>query len=105
MSGLVIGVSLVMTSAHLNGFAFPQLELTPDAVVVETLGPVWLCRWWWSVLPAFTAKQKEVAIEMAEEAISEANTLPTKRRSEGRLSIVLDQANWIQRVYKVFRFI
>ena len=29
-SGLVIGVSLVMTSAHLDGFQFPLLELTPD---------------------------------------------------------------------------
>ncbi|MCW1889129.1 hypothetical protein OK016_02505 [Vibrio chagasii] len=35
-SGLVIGVSLVMTSAHLDGFEFPQLVLTPEAVVVET---------------------------------------------------------------------
>ncbi|MCZ8500639.1 methyl-accepting chemotaxis protein [Vibrio lentus] len=93
-SGLVIGVSLVMTSAHLNGFAFPQLELTPDAVVVETWSGVIMPLVVICIAQAFTAKQKEVAIEMAEDAISESQHVANQAtQSEGRLSIVLDQAN------------
>ena len=46
------------------------------------------------IAQAFTAKQKEVAIEMAEEAISESQQVANKAtQSEGRLSVVLDQAN------------
>ena len=93
-SGLVIGVSLVMTSAHLNGFAFPQLELTPDAVVAETWSGVIMPLVVICIAQAFTAKQKEVAIEMAEDAISESQHVANQAtQSEGRLSIVLDQAN------------
>ncbi|MBT9240567.1 methyl-accepting chemotaxis protein [Vibrio splendidus] len=93
-SGLVIGVSLVMTSAHLNGFAFPLLELTPDAVVVETWSGVIMPLVVICIAQAFTAKQKEVAIEMAEDAISESQHVANQAtQSEGQLSIVLDQAN------------
>ncbi|KZX67928.1 chemotaxis protein [Vibrio sp. HI00D65] len=93
-SGLVIGVSLVMTSAYLNGFTFPQLVLTPEAVVVETWSGVIMPLVVICIAQAFTAKQKEVAIEMAEQAISESQQVANKAtQSEGRLSVVLDQAN------------
>lgn len=93
-SGLVIGVSLVMTSGHLNGFTFPQLVLTPEAVVVETWSGVIMPLVVICIAQAFTAKQKEVAIEMAEQAISESQQVANKAtQSEGRLSVVLDQAN------------
>ncbi|CAK2151477.1 methyl-accepting chemotaxis protein [Vibrio crassostreae] len=93
-SGLVIGVSLMMTSAHLNGFEFPQLVLTPQAVVVETWSGVIMPLVVICIAQAFTAKQKEVAIEMAEEAISESQQIANQAtQSEGRLSVVLDQAN------------
>ena len=93
-SGLVIGVSLVMTSAHLDGFEFPQLVLTPEAVVVETWSGVIMPLVVICIAQAFTAKQKEVAIEMAEDAISESQQVANQAtQSEGRLSVVLDQAN------------
>ncbi|MEZ8283767.1 chemotaxis protein [Vibrio splendidus] len=93
-SGLVIGVSLMMTSAHLEGFEFPQLLLTPEAVVVETWSGVIMPLVVICIAQAFTAKQKEVAIEMAEDAISESQHVANQAmQSEERLSVVLDQAN------------
>lgn len=94
-SGLVIGVSLVMTSAHLDGFEFPQLVLTPEAVVVETWSGVIMPLVVICIAQAFTAKQKEVAIEMAEDAISESQQVANQANSNSEslqdVSVHLEQ--------------
>ncbi|MGF1754268.1 methyl-accepting chemotaxis protein [Vibrio makurazakiensis] len=93
-SVLVIGVSIVMTYSHLNGATFPTLELSPNAIIVETWSGVVMPLVVICIAQAFTAKQKEVAIELAEQAKAASQTIAAKAtQSEAQLTVVLDQAN------------
>ncbi|MFV8406441.1 methyl-accepting chemotaxis protein [Vibrio harveyi] len=93
-SALVIVLSAVMTYQHVSGFGFPQLVLSESAQRVEI--------WSGTVLPlvviciaqAFTAKQRDIAIESAEKAKAESE-LVAQKATEGelRLAEVLEQAN------------
>ncbi|ELH7809618.1 chemotaxis protein [Vibrio harveyi] len=93
-SALVIALSAVMTYQHVSGFGFPQLVLSESAQRVEI--------WSGTVLPlvviciaqAFTAKQRDIAIESAEKAKAESE-LVAQKATEGelRLAEVLEQAN------------
>ncbi|HDM8152257.1 TPA: chemotaxis protein [Vibrio harveyi] len=93
-SALVIVLSAVMTYQHVSGFGFPQLLLSESAQRVEI--------WSGTVLPlvviciaqAFTAKQRDIAIESAEKAKAESE-LVAQKATEGelRLTEVLEQAN------------
>ncbi|MCW0468996.1 hypothetical protein OH492_07780 [Vibrio chagasii] len=54
-------------------------------------------------MPSFTAKRKEVAIEMAEDAISESQRVANQAtQSERRLSVVIDQAGEALKAYGTF---
>lgn len=93
-SALVIALSAVMTYQHVSGFGFPQLVLSESAQRVEI--------WSGTVLPlvviciaqAFTAKQRDIAIESAEQAKAESE-LVAQKATEGELHLVevLEQAN------------
>ncbi|WP_447470794.1 methyl-accepting chemotaxis protein [Vibrio harveyi] len=93
-SALVIVLSAVMTYQHVSGFGFPQLVLSESAQRVEI--------WSGTVLPlvviciaqAFTAKQRDIAIESAEKAKAESE-LVAQKATEGELHLaeVLEQAN------------
>lgn len=93
-SALVIVLSAVMTYQHVSGFGFPQLLLSESAQRVEI--------WSGTVLPlvviciaqAFTAKQRDIAIESAEQAKAESE-LVAQKATEGELHLaeVLEQAN------------
>ncbi|MEF1168794.1 methyl-accepting chemotaxis protein, partial [Vibrio campbellii] len=93
-SALVIMLSAVMTYQHVSGFGFPQLVLSESALRVEI--------WSGTVLPlvviciaqAFTAKQRDIAIESAEKAKAESE-LVAQNATEGELHLaeVLEQAN------------
>ena len=93
-SALVIVLSAVMTYQHVSGFGFPQLVLSESAQRVEI--------WSGTVLPlvviciaqAFTAKQRDIAIESAEKAKAESELVAQKAiEGELRLAEVLEQAN------------
>ncbi|MFH0271713.1 methyl-accepting chemotaxis protein [Vibrio jasicida] len=93
-SALVIAVSAVMTYQHVSGFGFPQLVLSESAQRVEI--------WSGTVLPlvviciaqAFTAKQRDIAIESAEKSKAESELVAQKATAgELRLGEVLEQAN------------
>lgn len=93
-SGIVISVALVMTYAHLEGFHFPELALSASAVKVETWSGVIMPLVVICIAQAFTAKQKEVAIDLAEKATSESQRVANKAmKGEQQLSVVLEQAN------------
>ncbi|MGR2803320.1 methyl-accepting chemotaxis protein [Vibrio harveyi] len=93
-SALVIVLSTAMTYQHVSGFGFPQLVLSESAQRVEI--------WSGTVLPlvviciaqAFTAKQRDIAIESAEQAKAESE-LVAQKATEGELHLaeVLEQAN------------
>lgn len=93
-SGVIILLSAVMTYMHLSGQSFPILELTESAQRVEI--------WSGTVLPlvviciaqAFTASQRDKAIEIAERAKGDSEAIAQKAvLGEKSLSNVLDQAN------------
>ena len=93
-SALVIGVAVVMTSMHLNGAVFPNIVLNEQAMVVETWSGVVMPLVVICIAQAFTAKQKEIAIEQAEAAKTESQSVAAQAtQSEAQLSVVLDQAN------------
>lgn len=90
----MIVLSTAMTYQHVSGFGFPQLVLSESAQRVEI--------WSGTVLPlvviciaqAFTAKQRDIAIESAEQAKAESE-LVAQKATEGELHLaeVLEQAN------------
>ncbi|MCG9578675.1 methyl-accepting chemotaxis protein [Vibrio tubiashii] len=90
----VILCSAIMTFMHVSGRSFPVLELAESAQRVEI--------WSGTVLPlvviciaqAFTAKQRDKAIEIAEWAKSDSEAIAEKATlGEQNLSHVLEQAN------------
>jgi methyl-accepting chemotaxis protein len=90
----VILCSAIMTFMHVSGRSFPVLELSESAQRVEI--------WSGTVLPlvviciaqAFTAKQRDKAIEIAERAKSDSEAIAEKATlGEQNLSHVLEQAN------------
>ncbi|MDG3436185.1 methyl-accepting chemotaxis protein [Vibrio parahaemolyticus] len=93
-SGVVIAISALMTHQHVSGFEFPQLVLSEASQRLEI--------WSGTVLPlvviciaqAFTAKQRDDAIENAEAAKVESEQV-AKKATEGELHLaeVLEQAN------------
>ncbi|EJG1163493.1 chemotaxis protein [Vibrio parahaemolyticus] len=93
-SGVVIAISALMTHQHVSGFEFPQLVLSEASQRLEI--------WSGTVLPlvviciaqAFTAKQRDDAIEKAEAAKVESEQV-AKKATEGELHLaeVLKQAN------------
>ncbi len=93
-SAVVIAISAGMTYQHLSGFNFPQLSLSESAQRVEI--------WSGTVLPlvvicvaqAFTVKQRDAAIESAEQAKFESELIAQKAtQGEQYLAEVLAQAN------------
>ncbi|MDF2153697.1 methyl-accepting chemotaxis protein [Vibrio sp. CAU 1672] len=93
-SGLVITVAAWMTHLHVSGYTFPQLQLPESAHVIEV--------WSGSVLPlvviciaqVFTAKQRDTAIDAAEQAKADSEQAAgTARQGERHLTEVLNQAN------------
>ncbi|MCG9682741.1 methyl-accepting chemotaxis protein [Vibrio sp. Isolate23] len=93
-SAIVISSSAAMTYLHLSDFRFPQLILSASALRIEI--------WSGTILPlvviciaqAFTAKQREQAIELAEYAKQKSEAVADKAtQGERHLSSVLDQAN------------
>ncbi|MCG9630751.1 methyl-accepting chemotaxis protein [Vibrio sp. Isolate30] len=93
-SALVIGVAVVMTSMHLNGAVFPNIALNEQAMVVETWSGVVMPLVVICIAQAFTAKQKEIAIEQAELARTQSQSVAAQAtQSEAQLSVVLEQAN------------
>ncbi|WP_281630155.1 methyl-accepting chemotaxis protein [Vibrio sp. St2] len=93
-SAIVISLSAAMTHLHLSDFSFPQLILSESALRIEI--------WSGTILPlvviciaqAFTAKQRDQAIELAEDAKQKSEAVADKAtQGERHLSSVLDQAN------------
>lgn len=93
-SAIVISLSAAMTYLHLSDFSFPQLILSEPALRIEI--------WSGTILPlvviciaqAFTAKQRDQAIELAEYAKQKSEAVADKAtQGERHLSSVLDQAN------------
>lgn len=93
-SAIVISLSAAMTYLHLSDFSFPQLILSESALRIEI--------WSGTILPlvviciaqAFTAKQRDQAIELAEYAKQKSEAVADKAtQGERHLSSVLDQAN------------
>ncbi|NOI58592.1 methyl-accepting chemotaxis protein [Vibrio coralliilyticus] len=93
-SAIVISLSAAMTHLHLSDFSFPQLVLSESALRIEI--------WSGTILPlvviciaqAFTAKQRDQAIELAEYAKQKSEAVADKAtQGERHLSSVLDQAN------------
>lgn len=93
-SAAIIFVSAMMTFMHLNGKVFPHLNLTTSAHAIEV--------WSGTVLPlvviciaqAFTASQRDKAIEVAERSKTESDAIASKAtKGEQQLSSVLSQAN------------
>ncbi|MCC2523543.1 methyl-accepting chemotaxis protein [Vibrio coralliilyticus] len=93
-SAIVISFSAVMTHLHHSDFSFPQLVLSESALRIEI--------WSGTILPlvviciaqAFTAKQRDQAIELAEYAKRKSEAVADKAtQGERHLSSVLDQAN------------
>ncbi|MCG0022731.1 chemotaxis protein [Vibrio parahaemolyticus] len=85
-SGVVIAISALMTHQHVSGFEFPQLVLSEASQRLEI--------WSGTVLPlvviciaqAFTAKQRDDAIENAEAAKVESEQV-AKKATEGELHL------------------
>lgn len=93
-SAAVIAVSAGMTYQHVSGFHFPQLNLSESAQRVEI--------WSGTVLPllviciaqAFTVRQRDIAIDSAEQAKIESELVAQKAtQGERYLAEVLAQAN------------
>ncbi|EAS64184.1 methyl-accepting chemotaxis protein [Photobacterium angustum] len=93
-SSFIICVSAYMTYQHIQGVSFPQLSLSQTAQQIEV--------WSGTVLPlivicialAFTAKQRDIAINSAEKAKLKSESEASKAmEGELRLSDVLIQAN------------
>ncbi|NRB66244.1 MAG: chemotaxis protein [Vibrio sp.] len=93
-STIVITFAGVMTYLDLSGFIFPQLTLSESALRIEI--------WSGTILPlvviciaqAFTAKQRDQAIELAEYAKKKSEAVADRAtQGERHLSSVLDQAN------------
>ena len=91
---LVILCSTLMTHLHLSGHRFPQLTLSDSALSIEiwsgTLLPlIVIC-----IAQMFTAKQRDTALNLAEQAIGSSEAIATKATlGEQSLSEVLEQAN------------
>ncbi|MCK6261944.1 methyl-accepting chemotaxis protein [Vibrio sp. ZSDE26] len=90
---VVISLSSVMTYQHISGTPFPVLELSESATRIEI--------WSGTVLPliviciaqAFTAKQRDHAIEVAEKAKQSSEHIASKAQNgSNRLASVLEQA-------------
>tara|TARA_Y100001960_G_C14732979_1_gene858649 strand:- start:33 stop:1451 length:1419 start_codon:yes stop_codon:yes gene_type:complete len=93
-SVLVIAISAIMTAMHLSGQTFPTLELSSSAQSVEV--------WSGTVLPlvviciaqAFTASQRDKAIDIAERAKADSEAIADNAMNgEKHLATVLEQAN------------
>ncbi|USD33410.1 MULTISPECIES: methyl-accepting chemotaxis protein [Vibrio] len=93
-SAIVISLSAAMTYLHLSDFSFPQLILSESALRIEI--------WSGTILPlgviciaqAFTVKQRDQAIELAEYAKQKSEAVADKAtQGERHLSSVLEQAN------------
>ena len=83
-----------MTHLHLSGHRFPELTLSDSALSIEiwsgTLLPlIVIC-----IAQMFTAKQRDTALNLAEQAIDHSEAIANKATlGEQSLSEVLEQAN------------
>lgn len=91
---LVVAISGWMVNGHLSGLVYPNVELTPTSLVVETWSGFLLPLVVIVVAQAWVSRQRQAAIEQAESAHRASEAIAEQaKQGATQLSEVLDQAS------------